>query len=278
VRGSGGMQKRGFICISMVILLLSLCPLKATALEKTFTNSLGMAFVLIPAGTFVMGSPPTEPFRDKGETQHPVKISRPFYLQVTDVTLAQWWALMGRKLMDPRKGPGDFPVTRVSWYDCRDFIKALNERHEGTYRLPTEAEWEYAARAGTTTAYSWGDDIDCTRAMYANNSLKSPQCIGEVKARGLKPDGPAPVKSYPPNPWGLFDMHGNIWQWCRDRFGSYSTTLQVDPGGPPSGIMRVRRGGSWYRYGYSCRSANRAFAHPASRFRTTGFRLVREVP
>ncbi len=278
MRGSGSIQKRGFILISMAVFFLSFCPLKATALEKTFRNSLGMEFVLIQAGTFMMGSPPTEPFRDKEEIQHSVKISHPFYMQTTEVTLAQWRALMGRKLIDPRKGPVNLPVTKVSWYDTRNFIKALNEKHEGTYRLPTEAEWEYAARAGTTTAYSWGDEIDCTRAMYANNSLKSPQCIDEVKAKGLEPDGPAPVKSYLPNPWGLFDMHGNVWEWCQDRFGPYSRMFQVDPKGPSSGEMRVRRGGSWYRYGYSCRSANRAFANPASRFQTTGFRLVREVP
>ncbi len=278
MRRSRSMRENRFILILIAVFLLSICPFNATSFEKTFKNSLGMEFVLVPAGTFTMGSPPTERFRDKEETQHPVTISRSFYMQVTEVTLEQWWALMGRKLIDPRKGPGNLPVTRVSWYDSQDFIRALNEKNEGTYRLPTEAEWEYAARAGTTTAYSWGDAIDCTRAMYANNRLKSPQCIEDVKAKGLEPDGPAPVKSYPPNPWGLFDMHGNVWEWCRDRFGPYTSAPQVDPRGPQSGEMRVRRGGSWYRYGYSCRSANRAFANPASRLRTTGFRLVREVP
>ena len=278
MRGTKSMKNLGFILISMAVFLLSTFPLKAAELEKTFRNSLGMEFVLIPAGTFSMGSPPTEPFRGRGETQHWVKISHPFYMQITEVTLAQWRALMGKRLFGARKGPVNLPVIKVSWYDTQKFIKALNKNHEGIYRLPTEAEWEYAARAGTTTAYSWGSDIDCTKALYANNSLKSPECIDEAKKKGIRPDGPAPVKSYAPNPWGLFDMHGNVWEWVQDRFGSYNSNLQVDPGGPSSGERRIRRGGSWYRYGYSCRSANRAFANPASRFQTTGFRLVREVP
>lgn len=268
---------RLFILVSVLFLLLISYPPGAAALEKTCKNSLGMEFVLIPAGTFIMGSPPEEPFRDEREIRHAVTISRPFYMQTTEVTLRQWRALMGRKMIGGRKGPPDMPVVRVSWYDCEHFLDKLNRRDEGVYRLPTEAEWEYACRAGTTTAYSWGDTPDCTRAMYGNNSLKSRDCIDYVKSRGLKPDGPAPVKSYPPNPWGLYDIHGNVWEWCRDRFGPYDPAPAVDPQGPDAGTMHVRRGGSWYRYGYSCRSANRAYAHPASRFQTTGFRLVREI-
>lgn len=264
--------------VSFFVLLFIFHPNEAMPTEKTFRNALGMEFVLIPAGSFIMGSPPEEAYRDEREIQHTVTITRPFYMQMTEVTLAQWRAVMGSKMFGRRKGPPDLPVVRVSWYDCVEFLDALNARNQGTYRLPTEAEWEYACRAGTNTAYSWGDTADCTRAMYGNNTLKFGVCVDYITTRGLKPNGPAPVKSYPPNPWGLYDLHGNVWEWCLDRFGAYDPAHSVDPQGPDFGTMRVRRGGSWYKYGYSCRSANRAYAHPASKLRTTGFRIIREVP
>ncbi|MCP4669245.1 MAG: formylglycine-generating enzyme family protein [Deltaproteobacteria bacterium] len=253
-------------------------PSHIHASEKGFRNSLGMEFVLIPAGAFIMGSPVDEAQRRKGELQHRVTISRPFYMQTTEVTLKQWRDMMGRKLFGRRKGKGTMPVTRVSWHDCRDFIKKLNALQEGTYRLPTEAEWEYACRAGSSTAFSWGYKADCKKAMFANNSLKSEECLAYVKSkRRLLPDSPAPVKSYPPNAWGLYDMHGNVWEWCQDWLGPYPPGLVKDPSGPESGPGRVRRGGSWFKYGHSCRSANRAYGHPPTRYRTTGFRLVREL-
>jgi formylglycine-generating enzyme required for sulfatase activity len=158
------------------------------------------------------------------------------------------------------------------------FIKHLNRLGQGTYRLPTEAEWEYAARAGTSAAYSWGDTIDCDKAMYGNNRLKNDECQFYIKSIRLQIDQPAPVKSYAPNPWGLYDMHGNVWEWCGDWFEEYAKTSVTDPAGPESGSMRIRRGGSWFKYGHFCRSANRSFGHPATRYRTTGFRLVREIP
>ncbi len=247
------------------------------ALEKTYTNTLGMTFVLIPPGTFTMGSPPGEPFRGSSETQHQVTISKPFYMQTTEVTLKQWQTIMGYRKLIFRKVPDNTPVTRVSWFDCMKFIERLNRLGQGKYRLPAEAEWEYAARAGTSTAYSWGDTIDCDKAMYGNNSLKNDKCHKYIKSRGLQIDQPAPVKSYAPNAWGLYDMLGNVWEWCRDWFGEYPKTPVIDPKGPNSGSERVRRGGSWYKHGYSCRSANRSFGHPATRYQTTGFRLVREI-
>jgi formylglycine-generating enzyme required for sulfatase activity len=269
-----------FIFICMVI--GTLIPASAFSAEKTVINSLGMEFVLIPAGTFVMGSPIDEPHRHRDEVQHEVTITKPFYMQTTEVTLKQWRDLMGAKFFGLWKwrwrGEGDMPKVKVSWFDAVDFIEELNERKEGIYRLPTEAEWEYATRAGSTTAYTWGKDIECSKAMYSNNSLKEGNCVEHVIAKGLTEDQPAPVRRYPPNAWGLYDMHGNVWEWVQDWYGEYPTTAVVDPKGPDSGTIRVRRGGSWFRFGWSCRSANRNTSHPGSKYNTLGFRVVREVP
>lgn len=267
-----------FILFFIVFILDLLSPAPISASEKVFRNSLDMEFVLIPAGTFMMGSPPDEPYRDNDEVQHEVTITHPFYMQTTEVTLKQWRALMGKSFFGRREESPNMPVMRVSWYDCMDFLKKLNALNEGIYRLPTEAEWEYACRAGTTTAYSWGNTIDCSKAMYHNNTLKENLCGHYVQSRGLPHDQPAPVKSYPPNAWGLYDMAGNVWEWCQDWYGDYPKGSVTDPHGPDSGSDRVRRGGSWYAFGAYCRSANRTYANPAAKFRTTGFRLVREVP
>ena len=273
--------KTGSVKLSIllfVILLLNIFPvLPGSAYEKPFTNSLGMEFVLIQPGTFIMGSPKDEPYRHDTEVQHKVTITRPFYMQDTEVTVIQWEALMGRKFFGSRTAEANRPMVKVSWHDCMDFIKKLNGLNEGTYRLPTEAEWEYACRAGSSTAYSWGKTIECDKAMFSNNTLKSLKCVEYVESKGLGVDRPAPVKSYHPNAWGLYDMHGNVWEWCQDWYGAYPPGPVTDPAGSNSGPGKVRRGGSWFKYGFSCRSANRAYAHEASRFQTTGFRLVREV-
>ena len=259
---------------------LGVCPAHgAKEPKKRVTNSLGMEFVLIRPGTFMMGSPPEEAHRDRFETQHEVVIKVPFYMQTTEVTLKQWWELMRKKFFGTRKGPVDLPVTEVSWYDAKKYVEKINRLEEGTYRLPTEAEWEYACRAGTTTAYSWGGRIECKRAMFANNSLKADRCVEYYQSIGLEKDSPAPVKSFPPNPWGLYDMHGNVWEWCRDSYHrEYEKADRVDPCMETGRMAKVKRGGSWFKYGYACRSANRAWARAPSRLRTTGFRLVLTVP
>jgi len=245
--------------------------------DRLTGDALKMTFVRILPGEFVMGSPADEAKRDPSEVQHRVRIRRPFYMQTTEVTLQQWRAVMGKKIMFGRKGDPLMPVTRVSWFDCREFIERLNARGQGRYRLPTEAEWEYACRAGTTTAYSWGERISCDKAMYANSPMKYDQCVQVHRAEGLPVNGAAPVMQYRPNRWGLFDMHGNVWEWCSDWFAPYGASVRTDPKGPDSGDHRVRRGGSWFGRGPTCRSANRAYGHPAQRLRTTGFRLVREA-
>jgi formylglycine-generating enzyme required for sulfatase activity len=238
-----------------------------------------MEFVLIPAGEFIMGSPESEPSRDPGasEIQHKVTLTRPFYMQTTEVTLAQWRRLMGRGFFFRWNGPDTLPVSKVSWHDTQVFIKKLNRLGEGTYRLPTEAEWEYAARAGTRTAYFWGDTADCAKAMFGNSKHKINVCQEHIRRNRLALDGPAPVKSYAPNAWGLYDMHGNVWEWVADRFGPYPNQPQTDPTGVATGEARVRRGGSWFALDNAIRSANRAYGHPASRLATTGLRVVKMV-
>jgi len=268
---------RRWVCL-LLVLSSTLFPGSAVAFEKTVTNSLGMEFTLIPSGTFTMGSPRDEPYRGSSEVQHRVSITRPFYMQTTEVTLKQWQSLMGRRLLGRQKGSDNLPVTQVSWFDCMEFLKRLNRLGEGKYRLPTEAEWEYAARAGTQSAFFWGDTIDCEKAMYGNNSLKYNVCQLYIQSIGVGIDQPAPVKTYPPSPWGLYDMHGNVWEWCMDWYGDLGKNPVTDPNGPESGAMRIRRGGSWFKHGHACRSANRSFGHPATRYSTTGFRLVRDVP
>jgi formylglycine-generating enzyme required for sulfatase activity len=259
-----------------LVFCLVLTAQTAAGQEKKITNDLGMTFIRVAPGTFFMGSPENEAHRTDNETRHRVHIQKAFYLQQTEVTLEQWRAVMGESWFINREGMPRTPVTRVSFYDAREFIRKLNRKGTARYRLPSEAEWEYACRAGTTTAYSWGNEIDCSRAMYANNPKKRCECCDYYRSVGL-PNGPAPVGSFDPNPWGFHDMHGNVWEWCADV---YTEDIRTS-GGKSINLFttfpRVRRGGSWFKYGWYLRSANRAYAHHGARFQTTGFRLVRET-
>jgi sulfatase modifying factor 1 len=234
--------------------------------------------VLIPPGTFLMGSPKSEPGHQEREEQHQVTLTRPFYLQTTEVTLEQWRKVMGKRWLAARRPGGpNTPVTQVSWFQAEQYIYKLNHSGKATYRLPTEAEWEYAARAGSQTSYPWGEGIDCDRAMYANNSLKYDGCQKYYLSRGLPADGPAPVGSFLPNAWGIYDTAGNVWEWVSDWLGPYPQGPVTDPQGPVNGDWRVRRGGSWFGKPHYLRSANRNFANPASKYNTLGFRLVKEI-
>ncbi|BBO76354.1 hypothetical protein DSCW_37710 [Desulfosarcina widdelii] len=266
--------KTWLLGVLVALLMIFDGPLSAADQKSVVENQLGMIFVLIPAGTFVMGSPIEEAHRNVSEVQHQVTISEPFYLQRTEVTVDQWRSVMGRRWLARKRGTGDMPVVRVSWNDCQKFIRKLNRLTGEQYLLPTEAQWEYAARARSSTAYFWGNKIDCSRAMYANNPMKHDDCVGAFSRAGTKSGQPAPVGSFAPNAWGLYDMHGNVWEWCEDLFDSYEAVSTVDPCETESGRDRVRRGGSWFSAGSACRSANRAYAHPMSRFQNTGFRLV----
>jgi len=214
-----------------------------------FTSSSGIEFVLIPAGIFPRGS-------------YPVTLSRPFYLGTYQVTQAQWTAIMAT---NPSKFKGDNrPVERVSWNDCQEFIRKLNSK-EGTdkYRLSTEAEWEYACRAGTTTRFCFGDDETMLSqcAWFTKNSANETHPVGQKKA----------------NAWGLYDMHGNVWEWCQDWYGGYTKSAVTDPSGSGSGSFRVLRGGCWSDNAKCSASAYRYGNVPGYRRGNLGFRLARSL-
>ncbi len=232
-----------------------------------------LEMVRIPAGTFIMGSPSSERSRGFYEgPQHEVTISKAFYLGKYEVTQAQWEAVVGN---NPSlfSGHPNHPVEQVSWNDCQTFIAGLNELGQGTFRLPTEAEWEYACRAGTTTRYSFGDAMECDDVgryceimdqymWWLGNSTHQGN-VSSTKEVGLKL----------PNPWGLFDMHGNIYEWCQDWYGEYSSSAQTDPAGPSSGSYRVYRGGGWSIFAQNCRSADRNWITPNFTDTYLGFRV-----
>jgi sulfatase modifying factor 1 len=239
---------------------------------KSITNTIGMHLQLIPAGTFTMGSPESEADREDDETQHPVTISKPFYMQTTEVTQGQWKEVMGTEPWKGedfiKEGPG-YAATCVSWDDAIAFCKKLNDKIGKTYRLPTEAEWEYACRAGAETRWSFGDDekVLGDYAWYRENAYH----IGEQYAHQV-----GQKKS---NAFGLHDMHGNAWEWCHDYYGGdyYKSSPEKDPQGPISSrdSFCVLRGGSWRGLTRGTRSASRPwFAVPHY---DVGFRLVREL-
>ncbi|MCL1915468.1 MAG: formylglycine-generating enzyme family protein [Desulfovibrionaceae bacterium] len=231
--------------------------------DKTFTNSIGMEFVLIPSGSFMMGRDPAfEEGNDSELPQHKVNISKPFYLGKYQVTQTQWEAVMGS---NPSKFKGrNNPVEQVSWDDAQAFIKRLNAKEgHSRYRLPTEAEWEYAARAGTSSAYTFGDDKHDLSgyAWYDGNSGDTTRPVGQEQSNG----------------WGLYDVHGNIWEWVQDWHGKkyYANSPETDPKGPSSREYRVFLGGSWYDVAFEyCRSASRGYDSPDIRDFLIGFRLA----
>ena len=240
----------------------------------TYTNSLGMTFVLLPAGTFTMGSPSDEPGRYYDETQHQVTLTQPFYMQTTEVTQAQWEAVMGS---NPSyfSGCPTCPVEMVSWDDVQVFLSYMNARGEGTYNLPTEAQWEYAARAGSTTAF-YNGGITTHSDMY---ECKYDSNLGTIGWYCYNSDNQTqPVAQKAPNDWGLYDMSGNVTEWCLDWWDVkyYSSTPTTDPVGPSTGSSRIHRGGSWNFFALWTRSAFRNASFPDARYANIGFRLMRQ--
>jgi formylglycine-generating enzyme required for sulfatase activity len=233
-----------------------------------------MDLVWVPAGSFVMGSPPGEEGRQPNDSdedpQHLVTISRGFWLGRCEVTQEQWARVTGRQ--SPAHFAGSrHPVESVSWDEVRSFLHVLNQSAGADcYRLPTEAEWEYACRAGGHEPFAFGGDAGLLHryAWFEGNA-------GDVSGR---PGRTRPVGLLQPNRWGLHDMHGNVWEWCADRYaaGYYAESPRDDPDGPSTGRRRVKRGGGWFYPWYRCRSADRARGEPDARSSSVGFRLVRK--
>jgi formylglycine-generating enzyme required for sulfatase activity len=251
---------------------------QAPELTKTIANSLGMKLVLIPAGTFLMGSEPLPGVRENERPAHEITLTRPFYLAVYPVTQAQYLLVCKTnpaKFQPDNGGSPDHPVEYVTWDNAVAFCQMLSdlpeEKQAGrTYRLPTEAEWEYACRAGTTTAFSFGDALGNTQANFDCQFPLGDGAAGRALKKTTR------VGSYPPNHFGLHDMHGNVWEWCSDwlRFGYYKESPRRDPSGPSAGRFRVLRGGSWRNHAVTCRSAYRNGLAPRLKDSATGFRVV----
>ncbi len=260
----------------MKAFLLALCLSPALAQDTGVARKVELApgvtmeFVYIPPGSYQRGSAETEAGRDPDEgPRHRVTISRGFYLGRTEVTQQQWAALMGDQPATFRQPNGEAisqrPVETVSWTRAQDFLSRLNALAQGRFRLPTEAEWEYAARAGTETAFPWGDATQPFTAYphaWANS-----RSFGTTHA----------VATKPPNAWGLYDMHGNVWEWCADWYGPYEAEPQTDPAGPPRGTEKVFRGGSWFDFPVSLRSANRHRHGTDKGYAAIGFRVLLEA-
>jgi formylglycine-generating enzyme required for sulfatase activity len=236
-------------------------------------NSLGMTLVLIPAGAFMMGSPDSGIDAEENERPlHKVRITKPFWLGKYEVTVGQFRKFIEES--DYRRSEwrnafdgqtDEHPVVNVSWDDAVAFCQWLSKREDKSYRLPTEAEWEYACRAGTTTRWSFGDNEGDLGeyAWYEDNSAEKTHPVGQKQT----------------NAWGLYDMHGNVWEWCADWYAKdyHSKSPTNDPAGPSSRTHRVLRGGSWDDCAWNCRSARRFDLLSDSRIPYIGFRVARTL-
>jgi len=234
-------------------------------------NEVNMVVVFIPAGEFEMGSPMEELKRDSDEAQHHIKLTKAFYMGKFEVTQIQYRVIMSE---NPSKFGGDkLPVDNVNWYEAARFLKKLSDKTVLKFRLPTEAEWEYACRAGTTTAFNTGTTLDSDVVNYDADEPYADGIIGKDLKRTTV------VGSYPPNAFGLCDMHGNVWEWCSDIYDNeyYKITPSIDPKGPQEGKAKVIRGGAWNEWAYKCRSADRNHRWPKDNQPIIGFRVVLEI-
>ena len=226
---------------------------------QVITNSIGMNMAYIPPGKFIMGSPSGEQNRHYDEYPHAVRLTRPFRISTTEVTQAQWAAVMD---INRSNFKGDnLPAEKVSWRDAVAFCEKLSQKEGRTYRLPSEAEWEYACRAGTTGPFAGTGHLDEMGWYEANSEEKT-----------------HPVAAKKPNAWDLYDMHGSVSEWCSDIYSpDYPKDEATDPTGPSEGTYRVIRGGSWGHFATSCRCAARNSAPPSYQLKETGFRVVMEI-
>ncbi|HXO19458.1 MAG TPA: formylglycine-generating enzyme family protein [Thermoanaerobaculia bacterium] len=283
-------RKNAVLLLTVPLVLLSGCARTGAESDPAGRSwrepVTGMEFVLLPAGRFRMGSDPEEAARQPDEVPHEVEITRGFYLGRYEVTQGEWVRLMGSNPSHFRTCGPRCPVETVSYDDVQRYIRRLTQASgSGRFRLPTEAEWEYACRAGSRAPFSTGAKLTAGQANYDGRSPLAGTPAGRFLGR------PAPVGSYQPNRWGLYDLHGNVWEWCEDWYGDYPAGPVRDPKGPPRerarrlwdarggdwGLKRVIRGGSWYFGEDSCRCALRYTHAPADKGFSLGFRLVREV-
>ena len=275
-----------FLSLSCLIALPAPESIQAQDGDKGLTNSIAMKLTLIPAGKFMMGSPAVEVERDAEELQHEVAITKPFYMGVYEVTQGQWEKITDKNPSFFKLGT-DFPVDQVRLTEAQEFCRRLSaladEKKAGrVYRLPTEAEWEYACRAGTTTVFHPGNTLS---ANLANFNGQHP--YGDVP-KGSRLQKTAKVGSYAPNAWGLYDMHGNVAEWCSDWYDPdfYKNSPKENPQGPAQGVVstnfdkeffKVVRGGCWLDEGRACRAAYRFRLQPSEAYRWVGFRVVCDV-
>ena len=240
--------------------------------EKKLTNMLGMEFAFVPPGAFIMGVISKAVGESGKAISQQVTLTKGFYMQTTETTQGQWITLMGSNPSFYKKCGKDCPVEQVSWHDVQQFIARLNQAEKtDKYRLPTEAEWEYACRAGTKTLFSFGDCLSTDNVNYCgNHPFRNCQ-------KGSYREMPVSVKDFPSNNWGLSGMHGNVWEWCQDWLGDYAENSVSDPLGPPSGSLRVIRGGGWNSHAKACRSRNRSGSEPTKWFGNLGFRVVMDL-
>jgi formylglycine-generating enzyme required for sulfatase activity len=304
------MMKRPVV-VCLVTVLLATLPAASHHQDgpgKALTNSVGMKLALIPAGRFPMGSPATEDEREDKELLHEVTTSKPFYMGVYEVSQAEYAKVVGEPQEGGKRNPWnngarfrkdqgggpDHPMENVQWDQAVEFCKRLSaldaEKTAGqVYRLPTEAEWEYACRAGTTTPFHQGTSLASAEANFNGNFPYGGAAEGPYLRRTNK------VGSYKPNAWGLYDMHGNVSEWCADWYDPdyYKNSPKQDPAGPDKGVVptgyktrntpgegqwyRVIRGGSWLDEARGCRSAYRFRAMPNEPYQIVGFRVVCEV-
>ncbi|MCP4108725.1 MAG: SUMF1/EgtB/PvdO family nonheme iron enzyme [Desulfobacteraceae bacterium] len=236
-------------------------PVTEPFITTDFSNDLGMKFVYIKPGKFMRGG-------------HKVTLTKGFYMQTTEVTQGQWKAVMGSNPSYFKKCGDNCPVENVSWNDAQNLIKKLNQKEGRTYRMPTEAEWEYAARSGGKAEEYSGFSDDALLYQYVNFCDKNCEYSRKDKEQDDGYQYTAPVGSYKPNGLGIYDMSGNVWEWCQDWYGEYPSSDVTDPMGLSEGSIRVLRGGSWSKVAWNCRVAYRGIDNPANHYGSYGIRLV----
>jgi formylglycine-generating enzyme required for sulfatase activity len=264
------MTKRFYIALALLVAAPALVFAQQTQSPLTITVK-GVSFnmIRVQGDSFTMGCTPAQgsDCEDDEKPADTVTLST-YYIGETEVTQELWKAVMGDNPSYFKSGSLKRPVEQVSWEDCQTFIRKLNELTGKKFRLPTEAEWEFAARGGTKSAgykYSGSNDINAV-AWYDVNAYD--------KGKNSPGYGTHVVKTKKPNELGIYDMSGNVWEWCSDWYGDYTSATQTNPQGAPSGSARVNRGGSWYNLAGNCRSSYRGYSPPDYRNDDLGLRLV----